>query len=148
MLHEVPVIVRNLTDEETLEISIVENIQRSDLNAIEEAQAYRQLMERFGHTQEKLAEALAKSRSHVANLLRLLQLPDDIQSHVREGRLTSGHARALITAPNPSELARQVIARGLSVRQTEELAKTASMRPATPQRRPARDEKDADTPRT
>lgn len=142
-LHEVPVLVRTLTDEETLEISIVENIQRSDLNPIEEAQAYRQLMDKFGHTQEKLAEALAKSRSHVANLLRLLQLPEDVQTFLREGRLSAGHARALITAPDPSDLARQVIARGLTVRQTEDLAKTVSVRKPGPARRAP--EKDADT---
>lgn len=123
-LHEVPVLIRNFDDVEVLEVSIIENIQRSDLNAIEEAAAYRQLMDRFGHTQEKMAEALSKSRSHIANQLRLLNLPDEVQRDVREGRLTPGHARALITSADPSILARQVIAKGLSVRETERLARS------------------------
>lgn len=122
-LHEVPVIIRDYDDAEVLEVAIIENIQRSDLNPLEEAAAYRQLMDRFGHTQEKLAEAMSKSRSHIANLLRLLNLPPDVQSMVREGRLTAGHARALITADQPSVLAQQVIQKGLSVRDTEALAK-------------------------
>lgn len=145
-LHEVPVLIRTLNDEEVLEIAIIENIQRADLNAIEEAMAYRQLMERFGHTQEKMAEALAKSRSHIANLLRLLQLPDEVQDYIRDGKLTAGHARAIITTPDPATLARQIIARGLTVRQAEDLAKTAQNRVARTQR-PTRDraEKDADT---
>lgn len=143
-LHEVPVLVRDLSDTEVLEIAIIENIQRADLNAIEEAMGYRQLMDRFGHTQERLAEALSKSRSHIANLLRLLTLPDEVQRHLREGRLTAGHARALITAPDPAALARQVIAKSLSVRETEALARNV----ATPKARAAaapRAEKDADT---
>lgn len=122
-VHELPVIIRDFTDSEVIEVAIIENIQRADLNAIEEALAFRQLMERFGHSQEKLAEALSKSRSHIANLLRLLNLPEDVQSMVREGKLTAGHARALITAPNASELARQVVTRNLSVREAEALAR-------------------------
>lgn len=143
-LHELPVIVRDLDDTEVLEVAIIENIQRADLNSIEEALGYRQLMDRFGHTQEKLAEALSKSRSHIANLLRLLNLPEDVQAFVREGKLSSSHARALITTPNASDLARQIIARGLSVRETEKLAKAG---PDTQKRsRPrALVEKDADT---
>ncbi len=145
-LHELPVIVRDLDDTEVLEIAIIENIQRADLNAIEEALGFRQLMDRFGHTQEKLAEALSKSRSHIANLLRLLNLPDDVQTFVREGKLSSGHARALITSPDPSALARRVIAAGLSVRETERLAKAVSGKPArgTPPGQSGAD-KDADT---
>lgn len=143
-LHEVPVIVRDLSDTEVLEIAIVENIQRADLNAIEEAASYRQLMDRFGHTQEKLADALNKSRSHIANLLRLLNLPEQVQAWLKEGKLTAGHARALITAANPVELARKVIEKNLSVRETEDLVRrqseVKSERPAAPQR-----EKDADT---
>ncbi|AMJ48639.1 ParB/RepB/Spo0J family partition protein [Cereibacter sphaeroides] len=143
-LHEVPVIVREFDDTEVLEVAIIENIQRADLNAIEEAMGYRQLMDRFGHTQEKLAEALSRSRSHIANLLRLLQLPDDVQAWLREGKLTAGHARALITTPNASDLARQVISRNLSVRDTERLARGAGekRKPSAP--RGGR-EKDADT---
>ncbi|MGL4280999.1 MAG: ParB/RepB/Spo0J family partition protein [Albidovulum sp.] len=124
-LHEVPVLLRDFDDGEVLEIAIIENIQRADLNPVEEAMGYRQLMDRFGHTQEKLAEALSKSRSHIANLLRLLNLPAEVQAWLREGKLSAGHARALVTAENPVALARQVIARGLSVRETEQLAKAA-----------------------
>jgi len=122
-LHEIPVVVRDLDDTEVLEIAIIENIQREDLNAIEEALGFRQLMTRFGHTQEKLAEALSKSRSHVANLLRLLTLPVEVQEMVREGRLTAGHARALIGNPKAGELAALIIAKGLSVREVEKLVK-------------------------
>lgn len=145
-IHDMPVIVRDLDDTEVLEIAIIENIQRADLNAIEEAMGYRQLMDRFGHTQERMAEAMSKSRSHIANLLRLLTLPDAVQDMVREGQLSAGHARALITSESPLDLARIVIARGLSVRETERLAKTASNPDAPVQRRGgAAHEKDADT---
>lgn len=122
-LHDVPVVIRDMNDTEVLEIAIIENIQRSDLNAIEEAKGYKQLMERFGHTQEKLAAALSKSRSHIANLMRLLQLPQDVQDLLHDGKLTIGHARALITSDDPSLLAKKVVLEGLSVRQTEALAK-------------------------
>ena len=143
-LHEVPVIVRDLDDTEVLEVAIVENIQRSDLNAIEEAASYRQLMDRFGHTQEKLGEALNKSRSHIANLLRLLNLPEQIQSWLKEGKLTAGHARALITAQNAVDLARKVIEKNLSVRETEELVRRqAEANKQKPAR--AKAEKDSDT---
>lgn len=142
-LHDLPVVVRDFDDTEVLEVAIIENIQRADLNAIEEAMGFRQLMDRFGHTQEKLAEALSKSRSHIANLLRLLNLPVDVQAYLREGKLSAGHARALITSDNPSELARKVIEKGLSVRETEKLVKGVS---APLQRtRAERAEKDADT---
>jgi ParB family transcriptional regulator, chromosome partitioning protein len=126
-LHEIPVIVRQLTDSEVLEIAIIENIQRQDLNAIEEALGFRQLMTRFGHTQEKLAEALSRSRSHVANLLRLLTLPDDVQNMVRAGTLSAGHARALIGHPKAVDLALEIVGKGLSVRETEKLAKVAGL---------------------
>jgi ParB family chromosome partitioning protein len=111
-LHELPVVVRDFSDLDVLEIAIIENIQRADLNPIEEAIGYRQLMDKFGHTQEQMAEALGKSRPHIANVLRLLALPEDVQRFVINGSLSSGHARALITAPNASDLARVVIARG------------------------------------
>ena len=141
-LHALPVLTRDFTDTEVLEIAIIENIQRADLNALEEAQGYRQLMDRFGHTQERLAEALGKSRSHIANLLRLLQLPEEVQDHLREGRLSPGHARALVTLPNAADLARQIIARGLSVRETEALVR----KPGPPARRRSPGAaKDADT---
>ena len=141
-LHEIPVIIRDFSDTEVLEVAIVENIQRADLNPLEEAQGYRQLMERFGHTQERLASALGKSRSHIANLLRLLQLPEEVQAHLREGRLTAGHARTLVTAPDPGALARQIIEKGLSVRAAEALARGPA--PTAPARRPS-PERDADT---
>lgn len=128
-LHEVPVIVRDLDEAETLEIALVENIQRQDLNAIEEADAYKKLIAEFGHTQEALARTVHKSRSHVANLLRLLDLPDGIQAMVAEGALTMGHARALIGAPDAEALAAQVRDKGLSVRETEKLARQAKPRP-------------------
>jgi ParB family chromosome partitioning protein len=142
-LHELPVIVRDYSDEEVLEIAIIENVQRADLNPIEEAAGYRQLMDRFGHTQEKLAEALGKSRSHIANLLRLLQLPPSVQELVRNGSLTMGHARALITAENPVELATEIVRKGLSVRQAEKLAKRPGGQAA--KKKTAPKEKDADT---
>jgi ParB family chromosome partitioning protein len=141
-LHEVPVIIRKFTDEEAMEIAIIENIQRDDLNPVEEAEGYRSLMETHSRTQEELARALGKSRSHIANMVRLLSLPEGIIMHLRMGNLTVGHARALITAKDPSALATEIISRGLSVRQTEALAKNPR-----PERRarPAPHQKDADT---
>ncbi|MDO5605352.1 MAG: ParB/RepB/Spo0J family partition protein [Paracoccus sp. (in: a-proteobacteria)] len=141
-LHELPVLLREFSDAEMLEVAIIENIQRADLNAIDEAASYRQLMTRFGHTQEKLAEALGKSRSHIANLLRLLNLPDQVQEWVREEKLTAGHARALVTAENPTALARRVIDKDLSVREAEALVRDKAQKPAKPRPAP---EKDADT---
>ncbi|MEO6300551.1 MAG: ParB/RepB/Spo0J family partition protein [Paracoccaceae bacterium] len=143
-LHDLPVIIRDFDDAEVIEIAIIENIQRADLNAIEEALAYRQLIDRFGHTQEKLAQALSKSRSHVANLLRLLTLPDAVQALLRNGELTAGHARALITSAQPAKLAAQVIKGGLSVRETERLAK-AGASDGVVKKTGKRFEKDADT---
>jgi len=143
-LHELPAVIRDYSDTEALEIAIIENIQRADLNPLEEAAGYRDLMERFGHTQEKLGEALGKSRPHIANLLRLLKLPEAVQKLVREDRLTAGHARALITARDPEALARQVVAKGLSVRETEKLAKKGDSPKAA---KPQQTEKDADTKR-
>ncbi|MFP7569386.1 ParB/RepB/Spo0J family partition protein [Marivita sp. S2033] len=148
-LHELPVVLRDLSDEDVLEIAIIENIQRADLNAIEEAAGYEQLMSRFGHTQEKLAQALGKSRSHIANLLRLLNLPDAVKTMVQDGKLSAGHARALVTAPNAETLASDIVRRGLSVRETEKLVKSA----LNPEKETVRkettkshqDEKDADT---
>ncbi|WP_421702248.1 ParB/RepB/Spo0J family partition protein [Aliiroseovarius sp.] len=143
-LHEVPAIIREYNDTEALEVAIIENIQRADLNAIEEAQGYRDLMKRFGHTQEKVSEALGKSRSHIANFLRLLNLPDEVQDMVIEGALTAGHARALITAEDPVGLGKQIAAKGLSVRDAERLAK--GPKPAAKSAKPAaQTEKDADT---
>lgn len=146
-LHEIPALVRELTDRETLEIGIVENVQRADLNPIEEAQSYRQLIDRFGHTQEDVAQAVAKSRSHIANMMRLLNLPDSIQKHVAGGRLSAGHARAIATAPNAEGLAEEIIARGLSVREAERLAKgqVAPEKKSKGKTNGSREDKDADT---
>ena len=148
-LHELPVIVREFTNVEVLEIAIIENIQRADLNAVEEAMGYRQLMDRFGHTQEQLATALGKSRSHIANLLRLLNLPDQVQEMLRNGDLTAGHARALIPAEDPLKLALQMVKGGLSVRAAEALVKNEGKGPAedgtAPKAEKKAAEKDADT---
>jgi len=146
-LHEIPVLVRDFTDTEVLEVAIIENIQRADLNPVEEAAGFRQLMDKFGHTQEKLAEELGKSRSHIANLLRLLHLPADVQELLVEGRLSAGHARALITSDDPSGLAKQVVAQGLSVRATEALAKKKDDggSSSTTRSKSTGSEKDADT---
>lgn len=141
-LHKLPVLVRDLDDTEVLELAIIENIQRADLNAVEEAQGYRQLMDKFGHTQEKMATALGKSRSHIANLLRLLNLPDEVLGYVQDGRLSAGHARALINTVEPVTLARVIIEKGMSVRDAEALVKSGRPKTAKKQLRPA---KDADT---
>ena len=124
-LHEVPVVVRPFDDHETLEIALIENIQREDLNAIEEAQAYQRLARDYGHTQEALAKVVHKSRSHVANLLRLLDLPDTVQAMVVDGSLSMGHARALLGARDIERLAHQVVTRELTVREAEALARDA-----------------------
>lgn len=146
-LHEIPILVRDFTDTEVLEVAIIENIQRADLNPVEEAAGYRQLMDKFGHTQEKLAEELGKSRSHIANLMRLLQLPSDVQDMLVGGKLSAGHARALITSDDPSALAKQVVQQGLSVRATEALAKKKDEGNSSPssRRKSSMKEKDADT---
>ena len=147
-LHELPIIVREFTDVEVLEVAIIENIQRADLNSIEEAAGYRQLMDRFGHTQEKMAEALGKSRSHIANLLRLLNLPENVLEMVRQGDLTAGHARTLVPSKNPEKLAKQIIAGGLSVRAAEALIKKEHQAESdSPKQRASKSagEKDADT---
>jgi ParB family chromosome partitioning protein len=131
-LHEIPAVVREFSDEETLEVALIENIQRENLNAIEEAQAYRRLVAEFEHTQEDLGKLVHKSRSHVANLLRLLDLPAKVQVMVGAGQLTMGHARALVSAVDPEALAEEVIRRGLSVRETEKLVQAG--KPKKPRR--------------
>ena len=122
-LHEIPVIVRDFDDAETLEVALLENIQRRDLNAIEEAEGYRRLMDEYGHSQDALSKLVWKSRSHIANLLRLLGLPEGVKQLVATGQLSMGHARALIGSADPEALAREVIDRGLSVREAEKLAR-------------------------
>ncbi len=145
-LHELPVVVREFTDVEVLEVAIIENIQRADLNPIEEAAGYRQLMDRFGHTQEKMAEALGKSRSHIANLLRLLHLPEAVLEMTRQGELSAGHARALIPSDDPLKLAHQIVKGGLSVRAAEALVKKERPNETGAVQKPRGvEEKDADT---
>ena len=145
-LHEVPVVIRALSDGQALELAIVENVQRRDLSPVEEARGYRRLMDEFSHTQEAVAEMVGRSRSHVANLLRLLGLPQPVLELIDGGGLSMGHARALIGADDPAGLARLVTAKGLSVRQTETMAQTAkTARSARPRQPRAQVAKDADT---
>ena len=139
-MHEVPVIVRALADSEVLEIALVENLQREDLSALEEAEAYSRLLEEFGRTQASLAEAVGKSRSHVANTVRLLSLPLPVRRRLDEGELSAGHARALLAARDPVALASEVVRRGLNVRATERLVQRRSEMP-----RPKQRLRDADT---
>jgi ParB family chromosome partitioning protein len=142
-LHEIPIIVRDVDDKEALELAIIENVQRVDLNPLEEAQGYGQLIDQFSYTQQDLAQVIGKSRSHVANTLRLLRLPQDVRDMLARGELTAGHARTLITSDNPAELARRIVAEGLSVREAEALSQE---RGAARKRPPeAKTAKDADT---
>lgn len=146
-LHRIPAIVRDFDEQETLEIALIENIQREDLNPIEEAQAYRKLIVEFQHSQEALGRIVGKSRSHVANLMRLLDLPQTVQEQVMLDRISMGHARALIGAPDCERLAAQVAEKGLSVRETEQLVRRAKNRDETPVARSPRasgTEKDPD----
>ena len=128
-LHRIPAIVREFDDATTAEIALIENIQRADLSAIEEAEGYKQLIALYSHSQEEVARIVGKSRSHVANLLRLLDLPDEVKQMLLRGDISMGHARAVVTAENPSELARQILKDGMSVRQAEALAKTTKADP-------------------
>ncbi|MBM3951373.1 MAG: ParB/RepB/Spo0J family partition protein [Rhodospirillales bacterium] len=140
-LHEVPVVVKDLTDAEALEVALIENLQRQDLTPLEEAEGYKRLMEEFAHTQEKLAETVGKSRSHVANMMRLLALPEPVKDMLQSGELTAGHARALLTASDPVQLARLIASRGMSVREAERMA-GAGVRKTAARKAPI---KDADT---
>ena len=128
-LHRIPAIVREIDEAATAELALIENIQREDLNAIEEAEGYRQLIERYHHTQDVVARLVHKSRSHVANLLRLLELPDFVRQSLMRGDINMGHARAVAAAPDPAALTREIIAKGLSVRQAEARAKRAKQGP-------------------
>ncbi|HTQ13182.1 MAG TPA: ParB/RepB/Spo0J family partition protein [Rhizomicrobium sp.] len=138
-LHDVPVVVRALSDGESLELAIIENVQREDLNAVEEAGAYHELMDRFGFTQERVAQEVGKSRSHVANTLRLLKLPESVKAMIRDGQLTAGHARTLIGVEDPEARAREIIRGALNVREAEQRSKSKSGGSPAPAR------KDADT---
>ena len=145
-VHAIPAVVQELDDKSTLELAIIENVQRVDLDPVEEAQGYNQLLETFGYTQEELSKAIGKSRSHVTNVLRLLLLPDQVVEMIRDGRLSSGHARAIMKAPAPVTLAERAVAEGLSVRQIEDLAREDPLdrlnKPAPVAGKPT---KDADT---
>lgn len=143
-LHLVPVIVRDLDDREVLELAIIENVQRADLNAIEEATGYRDLIERFAYSQEQVSEIIGKSRPHVANTLRLLKLPEGVQVYVQEGKLSAGHARTLVGRPDAEDLARQIIDRSLNVREAEALVQTGPIGTEGSSARKLR-EKDPDT---
>lgn len=141
-LHDVPVVIRDFSDQEALEIALVENLQREDLTPLEEAEAYQRLKQEFNHTQEELADGIGKSRSHVANMIRLLSLPQPVKDLLDEGRLTAGHARALLGADDPVVLAKLVVAKGLNVRETE--AQVTKQKPR-PNAQPKKPGKDADT---
>ena len=122
-LHEMPAVIKNLNDVESLEIAIIENVQRSDLTVIEEAAGYKKLIESYGHTQEQLSEIVGKSRSHVANIMRLLTLPQSIQDMITEGKISAGHARAIMNSAFPEKLAEKIVSENLSVREAESIAK-------------------------
>jgi ParB family transcriptional regulator, chromosome partitioning protein len=140
-VHDLPVLIRELSDGEALEIALIENIQRSDLNPLEEARAYALLLEQFDYTQQQLAESVGKSRSHIANTLRLLSLPESVRQKIETGHLTAGHARTLVTAESPDALADQIIKLGLTVREAENLTR----KPVQTSRPTATAEKPADT---
>jgi ParB family chromosome partitioning protein len=144
-LHEVPVMVKVLSNQETLEVALVENLQREDLSPLEEAVGLQRLMDEFGHTQEALAKAVGKSRSHVANMLRLLGLPEAVKTMLDTGAISAGHARALLAASAPEALAREIIEKGLSVRQTEQLVQRAASAAKSAGAKRGPKEKDADT---
>lgn len=141
-LHDVPVIVRDLDDRESLEIALIENIQRSDLNPLEEAQGYKLLLESYGYTQQQLAESVGKSRSHIANTLRLITLPATVQKRIQDGLLTAGHARALVATDDPQTMADEIIKLGMSVRQAEALVRESAGKAGG---KPKHLTKDADT---
>lgn len=141
-LHEVPVIIRDISDDDALQLALIENIQRQELNAIEEAEGYRRLTEDFGHSQNEVAEAVGKSRSHVANTLRLLSLPPEVSEMVRDGRLTAGAARAVLNDPDPVGTAKRIVEEGLNVRQAEAIRRGVEQAAKPPAEAP---QKDADT---
>ena len=146
-LHEVPVVIIEASDQEALQLAIIENVQRADLNPLEEAEGYRALVEDYSHTQDDIAKMVGKSRSHVANTLRLLKLPPSIRGYIFKGKLDAGHARMLVGQPNAEKLAEEIVARGLNVRQVEAMAREAGQKnakgTANGSKSPARTEKNA-----
>ncbi len=143
-LHEVPIVVLDVSDAEALELAIIENIQRADLNPLEEAAGYQALASQYEHSQDDIATIVGKSRSHVANTLRLLKLPDSVKAYINEGRLTAGHARALINTPDPEAVARDIVEKGLNVRQVEKLRQEQAAAAVKKARSGAKARKDAD----
>jgi ParB family chromosome partitioning protein len=144
-LHDVPIVSLNVSDREALEIAIIENVQRSDLNALEEAMGYQSLASDFGHSQDDVAKIVGKSRSHVANTLRLLKLPEAVKAYINEGKISAGHARQLIGQPDPETMAREIVERGLNVRQVEALAQERAQASGKAVKARQRLIKDADT---
>jgi ParB family chromosome partitioning protein len=144
-LHEVPVVVVEATDEESLQLAIIENVQRADLNPLEEAEGYRALIRDFSHSQDDVARMVGKSRSHVANMLRLQTLPDRVREHIHAGRLSAGHGRALVGHPDAERLADEIVARGFNVRQIEDIARDATGKRARSKGASARKSKTTDT---
>lgn len=144
-IHEIPIVVLDVSDSEALELAIIENVQRADLNPLEEASGYQALADEFGYGQEDIAKTVGKSRSHVANTLRLLKLPEPVKTYINAGQLSAGHARALLGQPDPESMAREIIEHGLNVRQVEALAQEQKARPAKNTKRRGGARKDADT---
>ena len=144
-VHDVPVIIKDLSDQEVLEIALIENIQREDLSPLDEAEGYQLLMSKFNHTQDDLAKAVGKSRSHVANMMRLTGLPEPVKKLLSSGKISAGHARALLTATDPVKLARQVVKQGLNVRQTENIAQQKDGKKSEQKSVKTQRQKDADT---
>ena len=142
-LHDVPVIVREASDKESLELAIIENVQRADLNALEEARGYQQLIDQYSYSQSELADVIGKSRSHIANTLRLMNLPEAVQAYILDGRLTAGHARALLTLDDPLAAAERIVNQGMSVRDVEAIGEGGGRKKGSGGRKPRG--KDADT---
>jgi ParB family chromosome partitioning protein len=144
-LHEVPIIVHEASDSEALELAIIENVQRADLNPLEEAMGYQALADTYTYSQDEIAKTVGKSRSHVANTLRLLRLPDSVKSYINAGKLSAGHARALVGLPDPESVAREIVERGLNVRDVEHLAQQRASAAGKPKKKHHRQGKDVDT---
>jgi len=143
--HDVPIVILEVSDREALELAIVENVQRTDLNPLEEAMGYQALTDEFGHNQDEIAKIIGKSRSHVANTLRLLKLPDSVKGYLSDGKISAGHARALLGQADPDAMARQIVANGLNVRQVEAMVQDLAAKAGRTAKRRRRGERDADT---
>jgi ParB family chromosome partitioning protein len=144
-MHDVPIVLLEVSDREALELAIIENVQRTDLNPLEEAMGYQALADQFSHSQEDIAKIVGKSRSHVTNMVRLLRLPESVKTYLSEGKLTAGHARALLSQPDPEAAAKAIVEQGLNVRQVEALAQEQAEKAGKVAKARPRTEKDADT---